>query len=181
MTNAPAFVDADAGDYRLSDKSPCVDAGRLRNWMKKAVDLDGNQRVTGKTVDIGAYEYGPAGPITPDRQVCRFSAPPTIDGTTDWEVLFENDEQGLFAIVAATQTPAQLKQITEDIIRALFSRKQDQPVLGKVTAFLEKLIPEDASEDRFPVMQVTVKELLGANPGLPKAAGWGVDCRIFSR
>jgi len=87
--------------------------------------------------------------------------PPTIDGTTDWEVLFENDEQGLFAIVSATQTPAQLKQITEDIIRALFSRKRDQPVLGKVTAFLEKLIPEDASEDRFPVMQVTVKELLG--------------------
>ncbi len=86
--------------------------------------------------------------------------PPTIDGTTDWEVLFENDEQGLFAIVSATQTPAQLKQITEDIIRALFSRKRDQPILDKVTAFLEKLIPEDASEDRFPVMQVTVKELL---------------------
>ncbi|NQU56786.1 MAG: hypothetical protein HQ513_06090 [Rhodospirillales bacterium] len=86
--------------------------------------------------------------------------PPTVDGTTDWEALFESDEQGLFAIVLATKTPAQLKQISEDIIRALFSRKRDQPILGKVTAYLEKIIPEDADVERFPVMQASIKQLL---------------------
>lgn len=87
--------------------------------------------------------------------------PPTKDGTTDWEVLFENEEAGLFVIVSATTTPAQLKKITEDIIRAMYSRKNDKPVLAQLATFLEKLIPEDASVERLPAMQDGVRQLLG--------------------
>jgi hypothetical protein len=87
--------------------------------------------------------------------------PSTSDGTTDWQVLFDDPETGLQAVVSSCQTPAQLKQQTEAIIRAIFTRHRDLSILGKLTAFLEKLIPEDASEERLPVMQASIRQLLG--------------------
>ncbi len=87
--------------------------------------------------------------------------PSTSDGTTDWQALFEDQETGLLAVVSACKTPAQLKQQTDAIIRTIFPRERDMPVLGKLTAFLEKLIPEDASDERLPVMKATIRQLLG--------------------
>ena len=56
ITNAPEFVDADSGNYRLSPCSPCVDAGTNQAWMSSAVDLDGNSRLLDAAVDMGAFE-----------------------------------------------------------------------------------------------------------------------------
>ncbi|MDZ8117979.1 choice-of-anchor Q domain-containing protein [Pontiella agarivorans] len=56
ITNAPAFVNAANGNYRLSVGSLCIDAGSNAVVMV-AVDLDGNARIVGGTVDMGAYEY----------------------------------------------------------------------------------------------------------------------------
>ncbi len=54
----PQFADT---DYRLSDSSPCLDAGKNEDWMSEATDLDGNPRISQafktRTVDMGAYEY----------------------------------------------------------------------------------------------------------------------------
>lgn len=49
--------------YRLSQSSPCRDAGTHagRAWMEGATDLDGNPRIIGDEVDIGCYEYRPIG------------------------------------------------------------------------------------------------------------------------
>jgi len=46
------------GDYHLLETSPCVDAGDP-NYSPgpNKTDLDGNPRVTGYAVDMGAYEY----------------------------------------------------------------------------------------------------------------------------
>lgn len=80
----PQFVDPDGpdndpatcedNDYHLLPGSPGVDKGKNDDWMKGAVDLDGNPRIllgaTSLTVDMGAYErrfplgiawMGPAG------------------------------------------------------------------------------------------------------------------------
>jgi hypothetical protein len=46
------------GDYHLRPDSPCIDAGKNEDWMWEGVDLDGNPRILGGTVDMGAYEYG---------------------------------------------------------------------------------------------------------------------------
>lgn len=55
-TNAPMFVDAANGDFRLQSNSPCI------NWGNNAVvsnstDLAGNPRIVEGVVDMGAYEY----------------------------------------------------------------------------------------------------------------------------
>lgn len=44
--------------YQLPPSSPLVDKGDNLDWTKEDVDLAGNSRLKGETVDIGAYEYG---------------------------------------------------------------------------------------------------------------------------
>ncbi len=56
ITNEPMFVNVVQRNYRLSAKSPCIDAGMNLPWMLAATDLDGNMRIRGKAVDIGTYE-----------------------------------------------------------------------------------------------------------------------------
>jgi len=60
VVSDPLFVDAAAGDYRLSDLSPCVDAGDP--GFVPAVgetDMEGDPRLIGTAVDIGADEFVP--------------------------------------------------------------------------------------------------------------------------
>jgi hypothetical protein len=42
--------------YHVSANSPCIDRGRNAPWMTTAVDIDGQARLTGERVDIGADE-----------------------------------------------------------------------------------------------------------------------------
>jgi hypothetical protein len=55
-TNNPMFTDAASGDYSLQEISPCVDTG---NSSEAPVgnDLNGNPRIFGSSIDMGAYEY----------------------------------------------------------------------------------------------------------------------------
>jgi hypothetical protein len=61
LTNAaciitdPLFLDPAAGDYRLLDGSPCVDAGD-NAYVVGDTELAGAARIQGGTVDMGAYE-----------------------------------------------------------------------------------------------------------------------------
>jgi hypothetical protein len=56
----PKFADAANNNYRLAKGSPCIDRGvinaTLREWLG-AIDLRGRQRVKGKAIDMGCYEY----------------------------------------------------------------------------------------------------------------------------
>ena len=56
FTNAPLFVDAAARDFHLQSNSPCINAG-ANGYVATATDLDGNPRIAGGTVDVGAYEF----------------------------------------------------------------------------------------------------------------------------
>ena len=56
ITNDPLFVNLGAGDLRLQSNSACINSGN-NVYAKVATDLDGNPRIVGGTVDIGAYEF----------------------------------------------------------------------------------------------------------------------------
>jgi hypothetical protein len=55
FTNAPLFVNG-TNDFHLQFNSPCINSGTNR-YVIATTDLDGNPRIVGGLVDIGAYEY----------------------------------------------------------------------------------------------------------------------------
>lgn len=52
----PLFVDESNGDHHLQPASPGIDAGITEGLSLPDVDLDGNPRIVGEKIDIGAYE-----------------------------------------------------------------------------------------------------------------------------
>ena len=53
----PQFVNLICNNYRLTSNSLCINAGTNQSWMIDMFDIDGNSRIWGGQVDMGAYEY----------------------------------------------------------------------------------------------------------------------------
>ena len=56
ISSNPQF--ASTSNFRPWAGSPCIDTGTNQGWMATATDLDGNARIYGGAVDMGAYEWG---------------------------------------------------------------------------------------------------------------------------
>jgi len=66
----PCFADQENGDYHFRPDSPCINAGDP-NYLPamNETDIDGNPRVIGGRIDMGAYEYVPSANDLPDLMV----------------------------------------------------------------------------------------------------------------
>lgn len=61
----PCFVNPDSNDYHLLEESPCIDAGDPEFVAgPDETDIDGNPRILGEKIDIGADEFVPPIPAT---------------------------------------------------------------------------------------------------------------------
>jgi hypothetical protein len=89
FTNSPLFIDQANGNFRLQANSPGINAGN-NAYVSSATDFDGNQRISGGTVDVGAYEFqNPASTIS-YAWLKQYGLP--MDGTAD---AADSDHDGL--------------------------------------------------------------------------------------
>jgi hypothetical protein len=85
FTNDPALVDWTNSDFHLQSNSPCINSGN-NDFAPAGSDLDGNRRIKGGTVDIGAYEYQTPASMISYAWLQQYGLP--TDGTadyTDWD------------------------------------------------------------------------------------------------
>jgi hypothetical protein len=93
FTNAPLFLDPPADNFRLQSNSPCINAG-LKAYAASGFDLDGNPRIVGGTVDVGAYEFQSPQSVISYAWLQQYNLPsdgsadftdPDGDGLNNWQ------------------------------------------------------------------------------------------------
>lgn len=83
FTVDPLFVNAAAADFHLQAGSVLIDVGApAPPGGLPELDLDGNVRVAGAAVDLGAYEFGSAPPSTTTSTTTSTTLPGCASGAT---------------------------------------------------------------------------------------------------
>lgn len=81
ITNAPLLANPSVSDFQLQSDSPCINSGN-NSYVSSAIDLDGNPRIAGGTVDIGAYEYQTPASVISYAYLQQYGLP--TDGSVDY-------------------------------------------------------------------------------------------------
>lgn len=77
----PCFVDDDANDFHIGPNSPCIDAGDPNGYYGGQTDIDGEPRVQGTYVDMGADEARRVHNVDKDKWYVTIQA--AIDDSND--------------------------------------------------------------------------------------------------
>ena len=85
--------------------------------------------------------------------------PQTPDGVTDWEQVFEGPD-GLIALVGHARSAPAIREIAIVVISQLFTRKQDQLEVARLTHQLDKLVVGAGASGDINGLSQTVISLL---------------------
>lgn len=86
--------------------------------------------------------------------------PKTPEGTIDWEKVFEHPDNGLMARISATDTRDKLHETTADIIRKLFTRKNDETEVTRFLGDLDTIMAGVSEGDDLSVTRDAVLDLM---------------------
>ena len=86
--------------------------------------------------------------------------PRTPKGTTDWELVFEDEKTGFIPLIAQAHSPGALKECATLVILKLFSRKGDLPEVEHFATELAAIIPDEPGEEDMAAMRDGVSALL---------------------
>lgn len=105
----PLFNNPLGRDWRLQDGSPCIDRGRILDVDGiSTTDLDGNPRISGPFIDMGAfeappsYEVGSTDPVFSPVLLVDADSMGDQDGRS-WESAYHEIEDALLRTAAGTQ------------------------------------------------------------------------------
>ena len=106
----PLFTNAEEGDYTLAKNSYALNKGN-DEYVTTSVDLAGNPRITGETVDLGAYEYqleklvAPANPREIAKTETTISvAWDAVSNASGYRLLWKNQADPEYAVVTLDAT-----------------------------------------------------------------------------
>lgn len=67
-------------------------------------------------------------------------SPKKPDGTTDWDVVFDDPDRGLISLIDRVNSSDSLEQCGQIMIKRLFTRKNDQPNVDRFNRELDKIM-----------------------------------------
>ncbi len=89
ITNPPVFINFAPNDFHQQSNSPTINSGD-NSFVTTATDFDGNSRIAGGTVDMGAYEFQMPTSIISYAWLQEFGLP--TDGSADF---IDSDGDGM--------------------------------------------------------------------------------------
>ncbi len=88
------------------------------------------------------------------------SSPKKPDGTTDWDVVFDDPDRGLISLIAQVRNVDALHECTLFMIKRLFTRKNDQLAVARFTKNLDDIISNAGAVGDFEVIRAEVVLML---------------------
>jgi len=85
---------------------------------------------------------------------------PTCPAAIDWETVFENPETGIIPAILMSGNKLILHKVTVEVIKQLFTRKNDEPQVEKFTRELTLILGETEGSEDLPQMKSNIVDLL---------------------
>jgi hypothetical protein len=96
----------------------------------------------------------------PEPNLNSYEWPKTPTGNVDWECLFEDPETGLIPYIEVASAPMTLRLNAVQVIQSLFTRRDDEGEIERLSDEINELIPDDMADNRFPVIAAALVQAM---------------------